>query len=604
MRKSKGRGNEAIQLNSIQQHYHNIMGNPLSAMTLRIGLVDFDDGLNQELVSDLINRISKIVVSMNGTKVAEGLYNGQTPIIRFVADKKHTWDKQEGIRYTSLCISAGSKTGNKSSNGFILKHIILHTDLIIVNNTGSNQNKINTCIQGAKLLDDIPSIIVVNDNYDYYPSSELNDVKNIDSSELNTRLETELKDYLLFHSLINCNEGEGKNKELNDKIISLFSTYEKEKKHLTIDSKTNVNYIDAGYIIKSESFIKWHKFFDFFVHIFVKSQTNEKEGNQYTESCKDRKVYNLLFAQFIRADQLATYYSHVYRSTFLAIFLLGALALITAVLAVGFHQCPKFVLAMATSELILLIIISKLFYMDRKHKYHVKWLEYRSLAEILRLMALQNSIGLPQSVNSIVWHCKDMNGKTHPTGKSGRIWLIIYSKILIRSISYDKQDIEQETLQKTCTFLVDEILENQNLYHRENIKKMDKTSDILSGFSNWLFILTIVLVIIKITLKFFPLEFLFGPIPIGHYCGIGAAICPILASAFFAIKSHAEFEISSQGSESMLKKLSQEINAFSCHSTNGSYKHTAKHIQNTSIMMQEETVKWLEIYQCKDIEPA
>jgi hypothetical protein len=102
------------------------------------------------------------------------------------------------------------------------------------------------------------------------------------------------------------------------------------------------------------------------------------------------------YAAFLYADRLANYYSRTHRSTFVLIYLFGAMALIAAACALAlksFHLTgPMFGLVLF--ELILLGMIYRLYQQDRhQQQYHKRWLEYRHLSEVLRPMHYLSLLG-------------------------------------------------------------------------------------------------------------------------------------------------------------------------------------------------------------------
>src|SRR6202008_917171 len=80
-------------------------------------------------------------------------------------------------------------------------------------------------------------------------------------------------------------------------------------------------------------------------------------------------------------DAIAEYYAGSYRGTFLLVFLAGALAL-SLVLATARWAAAKIVFIAA--ELLLLLGILRWVRRERRGSYHVRWIEFRLLAEALR----------------------------------------------------------------------------------------------------------------------------------------------------------------------------------------------------------------------------
>ncbi len=122
---------------------------------------------------------------------------------------------------------------------------------------------------------------------------------------------------------------------------------------------------------------------------------------------EDNKTAQFLFDYFQRTDALATYYSDLHRSVFMAVYVLGGFAIVAAFTAVllkmaTYYYCAKSatsspcvvqgvkldLAATATiTEFVILALILILWRLDRWHGWRDKWLNYRLLAELLRQAA-------------------------------------------------------------------------------------------------------------------------------------------------------------------------------------------------------------------------
>ena len=108
-----------------------------------------------------------------------------------------------------------------------------------------------------------------------------------------------------------------------------------------------------------------------------------------------------------------------------------------------------------------------------------------------------------------------------------------------------------------------------------------------------LFWITMAVVLLKLT-----------GLPIANYIGAAllAAVLPAFASAAFAIRNHAEFDITAQRSQSMRVKLSrlrQQLADAPCDS-----KALADILLKTAETTMGETADWLQIFEVKQSETA
>ncbi len=79
---------------------------------------------------------------------------------------------------------------------------------------------------------------------------------------------------------------------------------------------------------------------------------------------------------------------------------------------------------------------------------------------------------------------------------------------------------------------------------------------------------------------------------------------PILASAFFAIRNHAEFDISAQRSRSMLTFLCSQQDKLLAIVQQDSADRLTLQLLKTAGKTIEEVSEWLEIYEVKEAEPG
>jgi hypothetical protein len=83
------------------------------------------------------------------------------------------------------------------------------------------------------------------------------------------------------------------------------------------------------------------------------------------------------------ADALANHYAGLYRSSTVALYLMGAAAVLLAFFGVKRDERPWFL-----GELCILLAIVSLTFLGRKRCWHERWIEYRVLAEELRQVQL------------------------------------------------------------------------------------------------------------------------------------------------------------------------------------------------------------------------
>lgn len=297
------------------------------------------------------------------------------------------------------------------------------------------------------------------------------------------------------------------------------------------------------------------------------------------------------YSAFLFADRLANYFSRIHRSTFVLIYLLGAVALIAASLALAlksFHLV-KFTFVLVLLELGLLVIIYKLYYGDRhQQKYHKRWLEYRHLAETLRPMLYLALLGKSYSVS------------LNLSPKAERIWQALYAATVHRWAGFGHCTLQQ---QKSMMQIW---LKGQIQYHSKNASVMSVLGVKLESWNHSLFVVTLVFVCAK--LASIGIEWLITPDnALQEWLGmlsfplaLGVIVLPILATTSFAIRHHAEFDISAQRSLTMHTML-VSIYSNLYQEKISSDQLTSEMYRIIAVAMQENN-EWLDIFKVKQSE--
>lgn len=351
------------------------------------------------------------------------------------------------------------------------------------------------------------------------------------------------------------------------------------------------------------------KSFNYFIRFFSKNNKIEKLkkdlqlnyelplNNKYDELNNKDLSSHRIYSSFIRADKLASYYSNVHRSTFLLIYLLGALALIAASCSLAFIHDHKITLIFVIVELFLLVSIYFLYIQDHLHEYHGRWLEYRCLAEFLRPAIYLNLLGKGYTLftkkNTNNYTIREMVGHQ----KSSRRWITIYTQTILRWSGFSHCQLNTENKSQTINFINNSWLKGQINYHIHNASKMKVIAHHLGRWSFFLFFATVTAVLTKLIITSF--DFKISTFSIA----LCTAIFPIIATTLFAIRNHAEFDISAQRSLSMRSLLISHHVIIDKNKENSS-DQLCDLLYNISNETINEATEWLEIYEVKETEPS
>ena len=194
---------------------------------------------------------------------------------------------------------------------------------------------------------------------------------------------------------------------------------------------------------------------------------------------------DVLRAAFERADNYANRYARIYRRSYLLIFSLGALAVLFAYLGSIAEQFSFLTshYVFLILELIVLVTIIVLAFLGQRHRWHERWLDYRYLAEGLRMMRLLALVGRVGSYLKVPAHV----GKGDP----GKSWCQFYLRALVRQtglVAVPKDDSYREGVRK---HLYMEVV-NQERYHRKKSSRSRITHNLWHELAKYLFIAALV----------------------------------------------------------------------------------------------------------------
>ncbi len=310
------------------------------------------------------------------------------------------------------------------------------------------------------------------------------------------------------------------------------------------------------------------------------------------------------YAAYLRADRLAGFYASLHRSTFMYIYILGAAALMVAALAIAFSDPAdygKTALYCAVIEIGLLSLIYLLYKRDRYKRLHDRWLEYRCIAEFLRptlyLSLFSSHFPMRRFRDSEEVLGRNLLGHGGPE----RCWAYLYTETVLRWAGFSGNNMTPDYLNEALSFTQTHWIQEQYQYHTHNAIAMKQMAKRLIKLSEAMYVTTIVVVFAKIGLTLYlPQWYLLSKI-----CGLLAAWLPVTGTTAFAIRNHAEFEISAQRSLSAREILL----GYHCKiSSLATQTLTAKEIEEILRELTAEsiteTADWLEIYEVKDTETA
>jgi hypothetical protein len=271
----------------------------------------------------------------------------------------------------------------------------------------------------------------------------------------------------------------------------------------------------------------------------------------YSESV----LYDAFATEMNYFDSLSNYYGNQYRGSFVVNYILGALAVLLALVPMGFsfekvfeENVAEVYLAWCTwIELFLILVILLIHkvgttpsykHAHKQHsflglrinrRWHEKWIEYRILAERFRYMEILYPIGLdPLKMGA---------AQKSELGE----WYNAYYAALLDSRATEKtQDLNQYKNR------LKEVMKGQKNYHQNNAEGAELIHHRLHTMATWLF---------YGTLAACACHFVWHT----HILTLIAGFFPALAAAMHGIIASGEYSKNSQISERMHKEIESQL---------------------------------------------
>lgn len=323
---------------------------------------------------------------------------------------------------------------------------------------------------------------------------------------------------------------------------------------------------------------------------------------------------------FIHADSLATYYADEYRGTFVISFLLSALAVLFAALAVLFvpdadpSAASLFGAIFSFAEFLVILALAFIVIKRGKDKkLHQRWLDFRLLAEQLR----QHIMLAPISARTH-WRLP----KFHSLGDDSLRWIDWHMRSLIREQGIPRNDFNAEFMGQYLQYL-GVMLKSQITYHENNAVRNHRLAEKLESWHKFLLNLVIAACLLHAGFDFiewldrahhfhaclaawFPCdrqwftgEWEFTPLT--HGLSYLSIVLPALGAAFAGILVQGEFRrvgCRSEGMRSHLQELQDELQ----HEDNHNLAALTQNAERVIDILSQELFDWRVIFRAKPLE--
>ncbi len=308
-------------------------------------------------------------------------------------------------------------------------------------------------------------------------------------------------------------------------------------------------------------------------------------------------IAEILQPRFAWSDGLAVYYGQAYRSSYVMSFLLGAIAVFFAVLplpvclilgedAVHLRHYVEF--WSSSFALSAIVGVGLLVWRGRQTRRHEKWLDYRLLAERLRVIRVLALTGSP------------MPELRMPHGderlKSQQSWVTWYVRATLREIGIPTGQGDLHYAEVVKCALLEAELRGQSAFHKSYAARERTIGERLEWLGGGLFAASaFVTVIALIFFAYLILREPEGADLVGKAFAdltmFIVAILPATGAALFSLRSHGEFERNARLSEAAHERLDLIIKRVDAMAA-PSFAFMSRATDDTAAVLTSELSDW------------
>jgi hypothetical protein len=308
-------------------------------------------------------------------------------------------------------------------------------------------------------------------------------------------------------------------------------------------------------------------------------------------------VDNAFLPHYAWANGLSMYYGSLHRSAFVVSSLLGTLAVFLALVGVaaglsGRQQAPWIL-----TELIVILGILGLAHVGRRRRWHQRWIDYRTLAERLRLARCTSLLGGggPQVVHA---------GHLASYGNPLRTWMHWHYRAIERAAGLVAPGVRftQEYLAACREFWRESLIQDQRAYHQRTGAQFTRLDQRLHRAGNAFFILTLAACLLHVTHIRVEGDSRFAWIPnaLSGWVTLACAFLPAAGAALATIRGQAETHRVAQRSLAMqdaLQPLQMDLATAPAEEEALSSSRLRDCADRVSDLMIRETQDWRVVFQ-------
>lgn len=293
------------------------------------------------------------------------------------------------------------------------------------------------------------------------------------------------------------------------------------------------------------------------------------------------------------ANGLSMFYGDMHRSAFLINYLFGALAVFLALVCIALGISGKDQAVWIVAELLVIVGILALTFQGKKRKWHQRWIDYRTLAEHLRLSRCLILLGGGSQQ-------KAYEGHKSSYGNPANTWMYWHYRAIERAAGLPTLKFDADFLISCKEIWKDGLIQSQIDYHQTSFERFEKMDERLHQTGSFLFVATLIACILHLAHLWLENDPRFNWIPenAGMWMTLLCAFLPALGAAFAAIRNHGEVQRLAQRSKAMEETLAQlQKNMDEVEDAALNSVKLRKHAKRVNDLMTNEMLDWRVVFQ-------
>ncbi len=333
------------------------------------------------------------------------------------------------------------------------------------------------------------------------------------------------------------------------------------------------------------------------------SPRSEEEWSAFEESLTDldpktaANMKEVLLPRYCWADNLALYYSDIYRSSYSLNYLLSALAVFLALfeLMIGFGK-PLWI----SMEVVTILAVLYITLRGKKNRWHERWIDYRQLAEQLRhLRYLYLSGGASRDAQAA--QSQDL------AGEDGS-WAQWYYQATMRELGMASAQCTSSFKDQLTDLFIRDELNKQIDYHKAKSADLHHMEHALHITGEYVFGATLAIclaflaLIVAAGIEGVPFAYDLKKLVQGPVTA-ATGFLPALGAALFGIRVQGEFASTADRSIAMMRRLSTTRTELEALLSKGAptMRELRRNIESAAETMLIEIVDWRFVYSSKPL---